>query len=264
MKYATSIYHLCRPVDESHAIALARAGYSDGADGTCFELAGFPPELRTVDVFRRIVNAVPLPSIFCVYRNDVYLGGDDEARMEGLLRAAEAGADFIDIMADLYDPSADQISYSPDAIARQRAAMDAVHERGAKVILSSHILEHPISADQAVAHLKAEAERGADVCKLVSIMPTAADFSEGVEALARLRASFDRPYIFLGGGTFGRLQRFTGPSFGCGVEFAVHDFEPSSTYDQPTIRALRQSMDAVLWQAPGADFSMTSLARPRM
>ena len=74
MKYATSIYHLCRPVDEGHAIALARAGYNDGADGTCFELAGFPPELRTVDVFRRIVAAVPLPSMFCVYRNDEFLG----------------------------------------------------------------------------------------------------------------------------------------------------------------------------------------------
>lgn len=264
MKYATSIYHLCRPVDESHAIALARAGYNDGADGTCFELAGFPPELRTVDVFRRIVAAVPLPSMFCVYRNDEFLGGDDAARMEGLLKAAEAGADFIDVMADLYDPSPDQISRSPDAIARQRAAIGEVHRRGAKAIVSSHIPEHPLSADQVVAHLESEAERGADVCKLVSAMPSAADFTAGVEALARLRSSFDRPYVFLGSGTFGRLFRFTGPSFGCGVEFAVHDFDPSATYDQPTIRALRQSMDSVLWQAPGADFSLAGLARPRM
>lgn len=264
MKYATSIYHLCRPVDENHAIALARAGYNDGADGTCFELADFPPELRTVDVFGRIVNAVPLPSMFCVYRNDSFLGDDDAARMEGLLKAAEAGADFIDVMADLYDPSADQISRSPDAIARQRATIEELHKRGAKAIVSSHIPEHSLSADQVVAHLKSEAERGADVCKLVSAMLTAADFSAGVEALARLRSSFDRPYIFLGSGTFGRLLRFNGPSFGCGVEFAVHDFDPSAKYDQPTIRALRQSMDSVLWQAPGADFSLADLARPRM
>ena len=264
MKYATSIYHLCRPVDENHAIALARAGYNDGADGTCFELADFPPELRTVDVFGRIVNAVPLPSMFCVYRNDSFLGDDDAARMEGLLKAAEAGADFIDVMADLYDPSTDQISRSPDAIARQRATIEELHKRGAKAIVSSHIPEHSLSADQVVAHLKSEAERGADVCKLVSAMPTAADFSAGVEALARLRSSFDRPYIFLGSGTFGRLLRFNGPSFGCGVEFAVHDFDPSAKYDQPTIRALRQSMDSVLWQAPGADFSLADLARPRM
>ena len=264
MKYATSIYHLCRPVDENHAIALARAGYNDGADGTCFELADFPPELRTVDVFRRIVDAVPLPSMFCVYRNDSFLGDDDAARMEGLLKAAEAGADFIDVMADLYDPSTDQISRSPDAIARQRATIEELHKRGAKAIVSSHIPEHSLSADLVVAHLKSEAERGADVCKLVSAMPSAADFTAGVEALARLRSSFDRPYVFLGSGTFGRLLRFNGPSFGCGVEFAVHDFDPSAKYDQPTIRALRQSMDSVLWQAPGADFSLAGLARPRM
>ena len=139
-----------------------------------------------------------------------------------------------------------------------------MHKRGAKAVVSSHVPEHPLSADQVVAHLKSEAERGADICKLVSAMPTAADFSEGVEALARLRSSFDRPYIFLGSGTFGRLFRFAGPSFGCGVEFAVHDFEPSATYDQPTIRALRQSMDSVLWQSPGADFSLADLARPRL
>ncbi len=261
MKSTTSVYHLFRPVSEANAISLARAGAADGADGNCFELTFLPPEARTVDVFRRILAATPLPSIFCDYRGDQFLAGDDEARMEFLLRAAEAGADYVDVMGDLYAPAPDQLSHTPESIARQRQAIAAVHERGAKAIVSSHVPEHAMSAAAIVAHLQAEAERGADVCKLVSLMPTAEDYVEGVRAMARLRADFDRPWIFLGSGAFGRLQRFTGPSFGCAIEFGVHGYLPDSTYDQPTIRSLRQSLAAVAWEAPGKAHALEALAR---
>lgn len=250
MRSPTSIYHLFRPRNEGHAVALSRAGYADGADGTCYELASFPPELRTVEVYRRIVASTPLPKIFCTYRSDTYLGENDEARMASLLRAAEAGADYIDVMGDLYDPSVDQLSFSSAAIEKQKQVISAVHAFGAKVVVSSHVTERTMTADEIVEHLSAEAARGADVCKLVVRMDTVVDLNEAIMALSRLQACFDRPWIFLGSGPFGRLQRFIGPSFGCAVEFAVHDYDPLEGYDQPTICSLRQGIDAVSFAAP--------------
>jgi len=137
------------------------------------------------------------------------------------------------------------------AIARQQEAIAAVHDCGAKVVVSSHVTERTMTADEIVAHLTAEAERGADVCKLVVRLDAAKDFNGAVEALSRLQAGFERPWIFLGGGPFGRLQRFVGPSFGCAVEFAVHDYDPLEGYDQPTIRAFRHALDAISFVAPG-------------
>ena len=247
MKRTTSIYHLFRPRSEAHAIALSRAGYADGADGTCYELASLPPAERTVEVFRRIIAATPLPTIFCTYRNDLFLGEDDEARMESLFRAAEAGADYIDVMGDLYDPSPVQLTRSAEAVERQRKTIERIHALGAKAIVSSHVPDRTLTCDEIVEHLQAQADRGADVCKLVTFLPTAADYVECVKALARLNEGFPRPWILLGGGAFGRLQRFTGPGFGCAVEFGVHDYDPQESYDQPTIRSLREGLDAISW-----------------
>ena len=250
MKYKTSIFHLFRPRSEAHATALSRAGASDGADGICFELASLPPEERTVDVFRRIIAATPLPKIFCTYRNDMYLGGDDEARMTCLLKAAEAGADYVDVMGDLYDASPGQLTRSPSAVARQREVIAAIHACGAKAIVSSHVPDLALGCAEMLEHLREQARHGADVCKLVSFMPTANDFVESVRAMEILRTTFERPWILLGSGTFGRLQRFTGPAFGCSVEFAVHDYDPEEDYPQPTIRELREGLSALAWEAP--------------
>jgi len=246
MKHRTSVYHLFKPRSEAHAIALSRAGYADGADGICFELNALPPEFRTVGCFRRMIEATPVPKIFCDYRTDVVYGADDEGRMACLLKAAEAGADYIDVMGDLYDAQPDQhLTERPEALARQREAIEKIHTFGAKALISSHVLEKPMTADEMVAHLTREAEHGADVCKLVTKLLTADDYTESVRAMDRLNRTFDRPWILLGGGAFGRLQRFTGPAFGCAVEFGVHDYDPLETYDQPTIRSFREALGAM-------------------
>lgn len=241
---------LCRPASVDEAVALARTALDAGADGVTVELNRFPVAARTLAGFREIVSSVPLPFMFTDYREDEFLGADDEARMASLLTAAEAGAEFVDVMADLYCPSPLQIATDEAAVARQRAAIDAVHRLGAKVILSSHILDRARTADEIVAQLRMEAARGADVVKLVTMMDTSEAFVEGVRAMTRLRTEMKTPWVFLAGGQYGRMQRFLGPHFGCAIEFAVHDYLAGTPYNQPTIRNFKKAAAAIAWQMP--------------
>lgn len=243
----TGIWLLCQPKSVEQGVALARAGRADGADGVCFELKRMPEKERTVDAFRTLVAAAELPTIFCDYRNDSVFGGDDEARMAQLLLAAEAGADFVDVMGDLYEPSFFELAMSAAAIERQRRTIEAVHARGAKALMSSHGLDPAVTrtADEIVAHLREQERRGADVLKLVTPLPDERAFSEAVAALGRLSTEVSKPWIYLGSGAYGRLQRFIGPSFGCAVEFALHALDPEVPLDQPTIREFRQGLSAI-------------------
>lgn len=259
----TAVSLLCRPTSIDHAVALARTALDAGADGVTIELNSFPPAERTVRGFREIVSSVQLPFMFTDYREDVFLGADDEARMASLMAAAEAGAEFVDVMADLYCPSPLQIATDEAAVARQIETIAAVHRLGAKVVMSAHILDRARTADEVVAQLRMEASRGADIVKLVTMMNTREEFVEGVRALTRLGSELTTPWIFLGGGAYGRLQRFMGPSFGCAVEFAVHDYVPGAPYDQPTIANFKRAGAAIAWRMPRVDDSSRRQAEQR-
>ena len=74
------------------------------------------------------------------------------------------------------------------------------------------------------------------------------ELMEGMRTLLLLKKSLDKPFIYLGTGSFGKFLRYIGPKFSVAVEFAVHDYPPGSTYiTQPTIRSMRHVMDNMFW-----------------
>ena len=101
-------------------IAKTRTSAAEGADGIAIELFQLPPEFRTVDHFRQIMRETDLPFMFICYRNCQWFGNDDEARQEFLLRAAEAGAEVIDVMGDLYDPVPGELTLNPESVKKQK------------------------------------------------------------------------------------------------------------------------------------------------
>ena len=248
-RQSTAVTLLCRPRDPEEALAFVRNARDDGADAVAFELIGYAAERRTTEDFRTIVAGSPLPTMFCSYRNDTAYGADDEARMEMLFRCAEAGAEVIDVPGDLYAPADFELTEDPAAIARQREAIAKAHALGAKVVMSSHVPTAARTADEVVAHLRAQEARGADMVKLVAPANTSEEFAESVRTLSRLNAEMKTPWVYLNSGRYGRLQRFMGPSFGCAVAFAVHEHLPGVPFDQhPTIASLRRAMAAIAWR----------------
>ena len=238
---------LCAPQSISEAVSFARAGEMDGADGIAIELLQMPLEQRTEDKFRTVINSVQLPFMFIDYRNDMFLKADDEARQEYLLLAAKCGAEVIDVMGDLYDPSPFELTRDPAAVEKQKALISRIHELGAKVIMSSHMVSAERSAEEVLEHLNEQSARGADILKIVVGMNTEKALVEGMRTLFLLHKELNKPFVFLGGGLYGRFIRYIGPKLGAAIEFAVHDYVPGQSYNQPTVRSFKGVLENFHW-----------------
>jgi len=243
----TAVALLCAPESITEAVGLARAAEMDGADAIAVELQKMPLEERTEEKFRSLICCTQLPYMFIDYRKDRFLGEDDEARQKYLLLAAKCGAEVIDVMGDLYDPSPLELTHDPAAIKKQKALISRIHKLGAKVIMSSHMTSTERSAKEVLEHLREQSSRGADILKIVVGINTEKALIEGVRTLLLLRKELDKPFVFLGSGQYGRFIRYVGPQLGVAIEFAVHDYPANQTYNQPTIRSFKGVMENFHW-----------------
>lgn len=223
-------------------IADARNAEFDGADGIAVELGKLPPEFRTEEQFRRMMNEVRLPFMFILYRNDQWLGGKDEERQSFLLDAARAGADVIDVMGDLYDPSPFELTHDPAAVAKQEKLIEQIHSLGARVVMSSH-MGQARSAEEVLEHLRCQEKRGADIVKIVTGVNSEEEFLEAIRTTLLLKREMKTPFIHLCNGSWSRQHRFLGAVSGCSVVFGVHEYRAASLMTQPTIRSLKTFMN---------------------
>lgn len=228
-------------------IANARRGEFEGADAIAVELCDLPPELRTTDNFRHIMHEVRLPFMFLLYRNDRWLKNDDDARQQYLLNAAEAGAELIDVMGDLFAPARRELAVDSQAIEKQKRLIGEIHARGAKVLMSSHMTDS-LSAEEVLAHLREQSARGADVLKIVTGVNSEAELVEAIRTTMLLNRELDKPFLHFCNGSHARLHRFIGPKLGGTIVFAVCDYlSPGLVWTQPTIRAMKNVMQNIPW-----------------
>ncbi len=244
----TLITHLMNGTTPSEIISQCRNGAVDGADAIALELHRLPPEFRTKDVFKSIIDCVPIPFMFILYRRNIFNDdSDDEKRIAVLMDAVDAGAGMIDIVGDTYAPSPDECTYNPEAIEKQTQLIKEIHNRGAQVIMSSHPCRY-MSSDEVFRQLSSFAQRGADVVKLVAIANTDAEFHESVGTFMRLNHDLNKPYVYLCGGEFATIQRFLGLQLGCAITFGIHEYPSNGDYGiQPTIRQFKNVQSSILW-----------------
>lgn len=228
-------------------IAQARGAEFGGADAIAVSLHELKPEFRDQTHLAKIINAVKLPFMFFFYRQDVWQAHlTDESRQEVLLVAARAGASFIDVMGDLYDPSPREYTKCPEAIDKQRRLIEEIHAAGAKVVISAHMQE-ALTAEEVLAQLQDFADRGADLAKIVTTVNTEEEFLESIRTTFLLRRQLPVPFIQLTNGAFGRLQRFLGMSLGAAATFAVHQYGLRNPMTQPSLHAMKQVQENCRW-----------------
>lgn len=228
-------------------IAEARCAEFEGADAVAVDLMDLEPEFRNAESLKPVIDSVSLPFMFYFYRNGRQPQLDDDARQEVLLAAADAGASAIDVMGDLYDPSPLELTRDPVAIDRQRRLIDKIHDKGADVVMSSHMPTTPRTAEEVLEHLREQKSRGADIAKIVTGVNTEEELVEAFRTTLLVKRELNSPFIHLCNGRFSRPHRFMGPALGVSIFFAVPRYEPRYGMNQPTVRAVRAVLDNLHW-----------------
>ena len=116
----------------AEAISSVREGLSLGADAFGLQLENLLPDERAESKLRSVFEAGEgKPFYVTSYRGDQNGGLSDDFLARQLLDAAEYGASLLDLPGDMFCRDDDQLTYSPDAITKQRDFTDKAHALGA-------------------------------------------------------------------------------------------------------------------------------------
>lgn len=227
-------------------IAQVRTADYEGADGIAIDLCHLRPEFRNVESLKRIIGSSGvMPFMFFFYRYDQWRQyPTDDARQELLLMAVDAGAHIVDVMGDLYDPSPRERTHKPEAIEKQMKLIETIHERGAQVVMSSHMNEF-LTTEEVLEQMREFDRRGADVLKLVQTVNSDEQLAAAIQTTMTLRRELTKPFIHLCNGSHSRLHRFLGPELGVSVCFAAASYDLRWPMTQPTVRAMKTVFDSM-------------------
>lgn len=215
-----------------------------GAEAFGIQLEQLNPEYRTEQVYRELFSyAASQPSYVTNYRNNKNEGKTDDQLADELLEAAKCGAELCDVMGDCFDKQDDEMAVDPNAIEKQIALIKQLHSRGAKVLMSSHIMKFT-PAERVLEIALEQQRRGADICKIVTGADTMDEQLDNLKIIHMLKKELKIPFLFLSVGEC-RLLRRIGGLLGCCMYLCVYEQDAFSTPVQPLledVRVLREKL----------------------
>ena len=237
-------------------IAACTQASMDGADGIAIGLGALKPEFRSRKDLEKIISSVPRPFYVYFYRNDKWIpenNQDDEARQKILMKAADAGAAMIDVMGDIYDPSPMEITRKPAAVRKQKALIKKIHDKGAEVVISSHM---PVfrTYEETLDHLRSLAERCADLVKIVTAANTAEELADTLRTTVLLKKTMKVPFIHLCNGKYAKFHRMMCPVLGTTMSFTMVGYPANTGPNHPRIQDLKMVIDTINRSAGPLEF----------
>lgn len=214
----------------------------EGAEAFGMQFEKLDDKYKNEQTYRELFSyAKGVPTYATNYRFDTNEGKSDDELAEELLKLAEYGADICDVIGDLYDKQADEVAVDEDAIKKQMHLIDELHKRGAKVLMSSHILKFT-PAERVLEVAKEQQRRGADICKIVTGADTKEQEIENLRIINLLKENLDIPFLFLCGGECHILRRIGG-ELGCCMYLCVYEYDELATPTQPLLKKVREIRD---------------------
>lgn len=210
----------------------------EGAEAFGMQFEQMKPAYRKPEVYRELfAHAGERPVYVTNYRGKENAEKTDEQLAAELVELAECGADLCDVIGDTFDRQPDELAVSGEAIAKQRALIEAIHEAGAKVLMSSHVLVYT-PAERVLEIALEHQRRGADLCKIVTGARTMEEQVENLRIITMLKRELQIPFLFLCGGECSILRRIGG-ELGCCTYLCVHEHDAFATPAQPLLRDVK-------------------------
>ena len=236
--------------DPKTAAIIARNAIWDGADAFGLQLEKLSPENRSAEVLQGIYRWMEDRPVYITnYRSGQNAGLSDEDIADGLLQAVGSGGTLFDVIGDLFCRTEGELTTDPAAVDRQKRLIDAIHEKGGEVLMSSHVLRFT-PAERVAEIAFAQQERGADFAKIVTAANSEEEELENLRITALLKKELKIPYLFLSGGTHYKLHRQIGPFLGCCMWLVVWQQDAMSTAAQPVLRHVKAMAENFDWKLP--------------
>ena len=205
-----------------------------GAEAFGIQFEQMLPEHRKPEVYRDLFSyAKGRPSYVTNYRDRQNAGKSDEELSDELVELAECGADLCDVMGDYFDRQPDEVAVDENAINKQMELINRIHEKGARVLMSSHIMKFT-PAERVLEIALEHQRRGADICKIVVGADNMEQQLENLKIINMLKEKLDIPFLFLSGGECKMLRRVGGEVGSC-MYLCVYEHDSFSTLTQPLL-----------------------------
>lgn len=227
------------------AIGRIRNSLGLGADAYGLQVESLELEYRNVDTYKRIFDEMKnKPCYVTNYRTKNNEGMSDEELAQGLITLAESGATLCDVMGDMFCRHPEELTDDNTAIDKQMKLIDTLHDKGAEVLMSSHILKFT-PAERVLEVAFEQKRRGADIIKIVTGAETMEQQIENLRITDLLKRELGAPFLFLSGGECS-IHRRLGMKLGCCMSLCVYEHDVLSTPTQPllqTIKTIRDNID---------------------
>lgn len=224
------------------AIGRIRNALHSGAEAFGLQAESLKLEYQTEETYKRIFDEMREKPVYVTnYRCANNVGKTDEELAEGILTLAKSGATLCDVMGDLFDKQPDELAVCDKAIERQMQLIEEIHDYGADVLMSSHVLKY-IPAERVLEIALEQKRRGADVIKIVTSADDMEQQIENMKITYLLKKELGVPFLFLTSGE-SNIHRRIGMLFGNCMHLCVYEHDALSTFPQPLLSVSKMIRD---------------------
>lgn len=226
------------------AIGRIRNANMQGADAYGLQVEDLLPEYHTPDTYKELFSEMKgKPCYVTNYRPRCNTGKTDDELAEGLVTLAESGATLCDVMGDMFCKHCEELTDNAEAIQKQIKLIDTIHQKGAEVLMSSHLYKFA-SAERVLEIAFEQKRRGADIVKIVTSADNMEQQIENLRITQLLKKELGVPFLFLSAGEC-TLHRRLGMKLGCCMALCVYEHDVFSTPTQPLLSTLKLVRDYI-------------------
>ena len=222
---------------------LMNGSLEDGAEAFGMQFCRMKPEYRNKEVYKRLFNFTDLPTYVTNYRVAENEGKSDDVLAKELIELAECGATLCDVMGDIFDKCEGELTMDEVAVERQMKLIKDLHDKGAEVLMSSHIVKFT-PAERVLEVALEHQRRGADISKIVTGAENMEQQIENMRIINMLKQKLDIPFLFLTGGECRILRRMGGELGNC-MYLCVHEYDELATALQPLVCDIKMIRDGL-------------------
>ena len=218
-----------------------RRGLEEKVDAFGMQVERLEPKYRTRAVYKELFSATEgKPTYVTDYRRGSSKPemSDDEIAEEMLL-LADCGGVLIDIFGDLFCQTEGELTFEEKAVEKQKILVKQLHDMGAEVLMSSHVLRY-LPPKNVLEVALAQQSRGVDIAKIVTSADTEEELLNNFEASVLLRKELKIDSLFLCNGEYSKIHRRFAPLLGSDIVLCIPEKEPSQTIGQPPARMIRE------------------------